>query len=45
MTIYLKLPWEKYIEISTNKPGIGSLICEIAVKISEMRESIQNVAQ
>ena len=27
---------EKYIEISTNIPGIGSLIYEIAVKISEM---------
>ena len=27
---------EKYIEISTNIPGIGSLIHEIAVKMSEM---------
>ena len=27
---------EKYIQISTNMPGIGSLICEIAAKISEM---------
>ena len=27
---------EKCIEISTNMPGIGSLIREIAVQISEM---------
>ena len=27
---------EKYIEISTNIPVIGSLFCEIAVKVSEM---------
>ena len=27
---------EKRIQISTNMPGIGSLICEIAVEISEM---------
>ena len=27
---------EKYIEISTNMPVIGSLICEIAVKMSDM---------
>ena len=26
---------EKYIEISTNIPVIGSLICEITVKVSE----------
>ena len=27
---------EKHIEISTNWPGIGSLICEIALQMSEM---------
>ena len=27
---------DKYIEISTNMPSIGSLICEIANKMSEM---------
>ena len=27
---------EKYIEISTNMPGVGSLICELAVNMSEM---------
>ena len=27
---------DKFIQISTNMPGIGSLIREIAVKISEM---------
>ena len=36
---------DKYIEISTNIPGIGSVICEIAVKISEMWESKQKFAQ
>ena len=25
--------YEKYIEISTNMPAIGSLICEIIIKI------------
>ena len=32
-------PHEKYIEISTNRPGIGLLICEIASKVSEILES------
>ena len=31
---------EKCIQISTNMLGIGSLICEIAVEISEMWESL-----
>ena len=36
---------EKCIQIITNMPGIGSLIHEIAVKISEMWESKQTLAQ
>ena len=36
---------EKCIQISTNMPGIGSLIREIAVEISEMWESKQTFAQ
>ena len=36
---------EKCIQISTNMPGIGLLICEIAVEISEMWESKQTFAQ
>ena len=34
--------YEKCIQNSTNKPGIGSLICEIAVKISEILLSKTN---
>ena len=30
---------EKYIEISTNMPGIGSVICELAIEIWEIGES------
>ena len=33
---YIWNPYEKCIQISTNMPGIGSLIREIAVEISEM---------
>ena len=36
---------EKCIEISTNMPGIGSLIRELTVEISEMWESKQTFAQ
>ena len=36
---------EKCIWISTNMPGIGSVNREIAVKISEMRESKHDFAQ
>ena len=36
---------EKYIQISTKMPGIGSLIREIAVEMSEMWESKQTFAQ
>ena len=36
---------EKCIQISTNMPGIGSLIREIDVKISEMWERKQTFAQ
>ena len=36
---------EKYIEISTNMPVIGSVIREIAVKMSEMSESKPDFAQ
>ena len=35
---------EKCIHMSTNMPGIGSLIREIAVEISEMCESYNNFA-
>ena len=31
--------YEKYIQISTNMTGIGSLICEIDIKISQISES------
>ena len=37
--------YEKYIEIGTNMPGIGSIIRELAVKISEIWESKNNFAQ
>ena len=33
---YIWNPYEKCIQISTNMPGIGSLIREIAVEISDM---------
>ena len=36
---------EKCIQISTNMPGIGSLIREITVEISEMCDSKQFFAQ
>ena len=36
---------EKYIEISTNMPGIGSVNREITVKMSEMSESKHDFAQ
>ena len=36
---------KKCIQISTNMPGIGPLIHEIAVEISEMWESKQTFAQ
>ena len=36
---------EKCIEISTNMPGIGELIREIDVKMSEMCESKPTFAQ
>ena len=36
---------EKYIQISTNMPSIGSLIHEIVVEISEMWESKRTFAQ
>ena len=36
---------ENCIQISTNMPGIGSLIREIAVQISKMSESKQTFAQ
>ena len=32
---YIWNPYEKWIQKSPNMPGIGSLICEIDVKISE----------
>ena len=35
MTIF-RTTMKKRIKISTNMPGIGSLIREIAVKVSEM---------
>ena len=44
MTIMLN-HHEKCIQISSNMPGIGSLIREIAVQISDMRESKHNFAQ
>ena len=37
--------YEKYIEISTNMPGVGSVIRELAVLISEIWESKHNFAQ
>ena len=33
---YIWNPYVKCIQKSPNMPGIGSLICEIAVEISEM---------
>ena len=36
---------EKCIQISTNMPGIGSLICEIHVKITEIWEAKWTFAQ
>ena len=36
---------EKCIQISTNMPGFGSLIREIAVEISEMWENEQTFAE
>ena len=36
---------EKCIQMSTNMPGIGSLIRELAVEILEMWESKQTFAQ
>ena len=35
----------KYIQISTNMPGIGTVNHEIAIKISEMSESKHNFTQ
>ena len=35
---------EKYIQISTNMPGIGSVNREIVVEMSEMSESKQDFA-
>ena len=36
---------EKWIQISTNMPGIGSLIREIAVEMSEIWESKRTFAE
>ena len=36
---------KKHIEMSTNMPGMGSVIHELAVKISEIRESKYNFAE
>ena len=42
---YIRNHNEKGIQISTNMPGIGSLIRKIAVEISEIWESKQTFAQ
>ena len=44
MTIF-RTAMKDAFRISTNMPGIGSLICEIGIKISEISESKHNFAQ